>query len=94
MPKKFKGRERGAKNRPRQALPITDALKELESRTSQTVPMTAKILGATEGAVRRDLANLRAFQMGRLWFVPSTVIRKRIAPITPNDGDGTIVSSA
>ena len=81
MPKKvFKGRQRGAKNRPRQALPLTEALKELESRTSQTVPMTAKILGSTEGAIRRDLTNLRAFQMGRLWFVPSVVIRQRIAP--------------
>jgi hypothetical protein len=54
MPKKFKGRQRGAKNRPREALPLTDALKELESRTSQTVPMTAKILGTTEGAVHAD----------------------------------------
>jgi len=85
MPKKLKGRQRGAKNRPREALPLTDALKELESRTSQTVPMTAKILGSTEGAVRRDLTNLRAFQMGRLWFVPSVVIRQRIAPATTND---------
>jgi hypothetical protein len=85
MPKKLKGRQRGAKNRPREALPLTDALKELESRTSQTVPMTAKILGSTEGAVRRDLTNLRAFQMGRLWFVPSVVIRQRIAPTTAND---------
>jgi hypothetical protein len=42
--------------------------------------MTAKIVGTTEGAVRRDLANLRAFQMGRLWFVPSVVIRQRIMP--------------
>jgi hypothetical protein len=82
MPKKFKGRQRGAKNRPREALPLTDALKELESRTSQTVPMTAKILGTTEGAVRRGISagNLNAFQMGRLWFVPSVVIRRRISP--------------
>jgi hypothetical protein len=81
MPKKeVKGRPSGAKNRPREALPLSDALKELESRAAQTIPMTAKIVGTTEGAVRRDLANLRAFQMGRLWFVPSVVIRQRIMP--------------
>jgi hypothetical protein len=82
MPNKFMGRRRGAKNRPRVALPLTDALKELESRTSQTVSMTAKILGTTVGAVRRDISagNLHAFQMGRLWFVPSVVIRRRISP--------------
>jgi hypothetical protein len=84
MPKKFKGRQRGMKNRPRVALPLTDALKELDSRAAQTVPMTAKILGASEGAVRRDISagNLRAFQMGRLVFVPSIVIRQRISPPT------------
>jgi hypothetical protein len=82
MPTKFMGRRRGAKNRPRVALPLTDALKELESRTSQTVPQTAKILGSTVGAVRRDISagKLQAFQMGRLWFVPSVVIRRRISP--------------
>ena len=81
MPKKFSGRRSGAKNRPRVALPLADALKELESRTSQTVPMTAKILGTTEGAVRRDIGagKLQAFQMGRLVFVPSIVIRQRIS---------------
>ena len=56
MPKKvFKGRPSGAKNRPREALPLADALKQLDSRASQTVPMTAKILGSTVGAVRRDI---------------------------------------
>jgi hypothetical protein len=80
MPNKFLGRRRGAKNRPRVALPPADALKELESRTSQTVPMTAKILGTTEGAVRRDISDgkLQAFRMGRLVFVPSALIRQRI----------------
>ena len=81
MPKKeFKGRPSGSKNRPRVALPSADALKELESRTSQTVPMTAKILGTTEGAVRRDISDgkLQAFRMGRLVLVPSAVIRQRI----------------
>ena len=81
MPKKvFKGRKRGAKNWPREALPLADALKELESRAAQSIPTTAKILGTTEGAVRRDLDKLCAFQMGRLWFVPSVVIRQRISP--------------
>jgi len=41
MPR-FKGRQRGSKNRPREALPLVEALKELESRTPQTVPMTEK----------------------------------------------------
>ena len=83
MPKKvFKGRQHGAKNRPREALPLADALKELDSRASQTVPMTAKIFGVSVGAVRRDVSagKLQAFQMGRLWFVPSVVIRQRISP--------------
>ena len=80
MPKRFKGRPRGAKNRPQEALPLADALKQLDSRAAQTVPTTAKILGVTEGAVRRDASRLQAFQMGRLWFVPSVVIRQRILP--------------
>jgi hypothetical protein len=82
MPKKLKGRQRGAKNRPRDALPLADALKELDSRAAQTMPMTAKILGVSEGAVRRaaDAGELQSFQMGRLRFVPSVVIRQRIAP--------------
>jgi hypothetical protein len=83
MPKEmFMGRPSGSKNRPRVALPLEDALKELDSRTSQTVPMTAKIFGSTVGAVRRDISagKLQAFQMGRLWFVPSVVIRRRISP--------------
>jgi hypothetical protein len=82
MPTKFMGRRRGAKNRPRVALPLTDALNVLESRTSQTVPTTAKILGTSEGAVRRDISagRLQAFVMGRLIFVPSVVIRQRILP--------------
>ena len=82
MPKKFKGRPSGSKNRPRVALPLEDALKELGDRASQTVPMTAKILGTTEGAVRRDIGagRLQAFRMGRLVFVPSIVIRQRISP--------------
>jgi hypothetical protein len=82
MPKKFLGRRRGAKNRPRVALPPEDALKELQSRTSQTVPMTAKILGTTEGAVRRDIdaGKLQSFRMGRLVYVPSIIIRQRIFP--------------
>jgi hypothetical protein len=82
MPKNLKGRRRGAKNRPRVALPLTDALKELESRACQSVPMTAKILGTTEGAVRRAISegSLQSFNMGRLVFVPSAVIRRRIAP--------------
>jgi hypothetical protein len=78
--KKFRGRQKGARNRPRLALPLEQALEVLASRAAQDVPTTAKILGSTEGAVRRDLTNLRAFQMGRLWFVPSVVIRQRIAP--------------
>jgi hypothetical protein len=80
MPNTFLGRRRGAKNRPRVALPPADALKELESRTSQTVPMTAKILGTTEGAVRRDISDgkLQAFRMGRFVFEPSALIRQRI----------------
>jgi len=82
MPKKFSGRRRGAKNRPRVALPLADALKELDSRAAQTVPTTAKILGTSEGAVRRDISagRLQAFTMGRLVFVPSIVIRQRISP--------------
>jgi hypothetical protein len=80
MPKKLKGRQRGMKNRPRVALPLMDALKQLDSRAAQTVLTTAKILGVTEGAVRRDANRLQAFQMGRLWFVPSVVIRQRILP--------------
>ena len=80
MPKKFKGRQRGMKNCPREALPLMDALKELDSRAAQTMPMTAKILGVTEGAVRREAHKWSAFQMGRLWFVPSVVIRQRIMP--------------
>lgn len=75
-----KGRPKGAKNRPRAALPMAEALKILDDRAVQTVPMTARILGSTEGTVRRDLGKLHAFQMGRLWFVPSVVIRQRIAP--------------
>ena len=83
MPKKvFKGRQRGAKNRPREALPLADALKELDSRASQTVPMTAKIFGVSVGAVRREVGagKLQSFHMGRLVFVPSVVIRQRISP--------------
>jgi hypothetical protein len=80
MPKKFKGRQRGMKNHPRVALPLMDALQELDSRAAQTMPMTAKILGVTEGAVRREAHKWGAFQMGRLWFVPSVVIRQRILP--------------
>jgi hypothetical protein len=83
MPKKvFKGRPRGAKNRPLEALPMSDALKQLESHAAQPVPMAAKILGVTQGAVRRDISagHLQAFQMGRLMFVPSSVIRQRILP--------------
>jgi len=77
MPR-FKGRQRGSKNRPREALPLVEALKELESRTPQTVPMTAKIFGTTEGAVRREIedGNLQSIRMGRLIFVPSVVIRR------------------
>jgi hypothetical protein len=80
MPQKFKGRQRGMKNRPREALPLAEALKELDSRAAQTIPQTAKIVGVTEGAVRREARKWGAFQMGRLWFVPSVVIRQRILP--------------
>jgi len=78
--KKFGGRKPGTKNRPCEAMSAEEAEKQLDSRTAQTVPMAAKILGTTPGAVRKDLHNLGAFQMGRLWFVPSVVIRRRIAP--------------
>jgi hypothetical protein len=83
MPRKvFNGRRRGAKNHPPEALPLADALKVLESRAAQSVPVTAKILGTTEGAVRRDInaGRLQSFNMGRLKFVPSIVIRQRIVP--------------
>jgi hypothetical protein len=79
MPKEHKGRPCGSKNRPREALPLAEALRELESRTAQTAVMTAKILGTTEGAVRRD-PTLHPFNMGRLVLFPSLVIRRRISP--------------
>jgi hypothetical protein len=84
MPKKvFKGRPSGSKNRQRAALPTEDALRELKSRTTQTVSMTAKILATTEGAVRREMAagNLPYIEMGRLRFIPSAVILRRITPV-------------
>ena len=85
MKKEFKGRPTGAKNRPRAALPVAEAIKILDDRAAQTVPMAARILGSTEGAVRRDLGKFHAFRMGRLWLIPSVAIRQRM--IFPHPGN-------
>lgn len=84
MPKKFEGRPKGSKNKIRTPLPATEAMKILEEQVAQTVATTAQILGTSEGAVYRDINDrkLSAFRVGKLWRVPSVVIRQRLFPQT------------
>jgi hypothetical protein len=77
MPKKFKGRPEGSKNKGRTALPIDVAERLLSESAAQTVETTAAIFGTTKAVIYGDIAagRLPAFMLGeKLWRVPREIV--------------------